>query len=257
MSYHSSPRICHPFEGPHTLVSTAPNSLYNIRISQRISLDTLHVYESGTYIEYPESSKEGWIGHLFSLDPVIWYNPSMNFVYSMGEPKGKSKKGKPVFCGVLVDENGNQVPCQVAHSTCMYASNKKIISQLLMVMRPGQGVKICSLADIPAVSEGHCSASRQSLKLQLEKGHQHDSRQMLDSFTHDLYKKTFAFWMALCKQGCGAPGHEQTYFSAEETSHQLEWADQKVQGQRGDDAKVTCDGRLVFERDSKGKPLVW
>jgi hypothetical protein len=52
-----------------------------------------------TYIEYPESSKDGWIGHLFSLDPDMWYDPSTNFVHPMGEPKGKSKKGKPAFVG--------------------------------------------------------------------------------------------------------------------------------------------------------------
>jgi hypothetical protein len=119
-SHHPSHTNTYILPNTTTLVSMAPTSKYNVRISQRINLDILHVYSPGTYIEYPESSKDGHIGHLFTLDPEEWYDLSTSFAYSTGEPKGRSKRGKEVFCEVLVDENGDKVPCRVTHSTCMY-----------------------------------------------------------------------------------------------------------------------------------------
>jgi hypothetical protein len=76
------------------------------------------------------------------------------------------------------------------------------------------------------------------------------------SLSRDLYKKTFAFWSALCRQGCGVPCYEPTFFSGEEVTSQLDWAYQKEQARRGHNPKPTCDGRLIFGRNSMGKAFV-
>ncbi|KAJ7437910.1 hypothetical protein B0H11DRAFT_1884881 [Mycena galericulata] len=46
-----------------------------------------------------------------------WLNPVRNFAYSQGEPRGSTGR-KGVFCDLLVNSDGEKVPCKESHSTC-------------------------------------------------------------------------------------------------------------------------------------------
>ena len=107
------------FDSPSPLNST-PSVWYNIKINRKTTLDRLYSYHHPTdLVEYPQTSKFGFIGHLFVVDLEDWHNPAWNFAYSQGEPQGTT--GKQVMtCSVLLGKDGNKVPCYVSHATCVY-----------------------------------------------------------------------------------------------------------------------------------------
>ena len=84
---------------------------HNIKINRTTSVSKLFRYPLDTIIEYPETSVNGAIGHLFDISPDNWLNPRLNFAYSQGKPSGRTKRGHEVYCDVLVNEDGVQVPC--------------------------------------------------------------------------------------------------------------------------------------------------
>lgn len=90
---------------------------HDIYINDKTKLSTLYRYPLHTYIEYPETGTKP-VGHLFQLDPKNWVRPSLNFAYSLGKPAGQSRKSEEVFCPVLVDAEGELVPCVKHYSTC-------------------------------------------------------------------------------------------------------------------------------------------
>ena len=49
-----------------------------------MTLTTLYTYPRNTYLEYPETMENGFVGHLFEMDPDDWSNPTTSFVYSLG-----------------------------------------------------------------------------------------------------------------------------------------------------------------------------
>ena len=108
-SHTSSPALHHILSVKH-----------EVHLNQKTVLQTLYHYPPGTMVEYPETSAEGCIGHLFEVAPDNWYNPRLNFAYSQGAPTGRTKVGEHVSCALLVDEDGNEVPCREVHSTCMF-----------------------------------------------------------------------------------------------------------------------------------------
>ena len=71
-------------------------------------------------MEYPETNAKASVGHLFEVAPYNWSNPRLNFAYSQGPPTGRTKSGDHVWCALLVDDNGEEVPCHEVHSTCMF-----------------------------------------------------------------------------------------------------------------------------------------
>ena len=93
---------------------------HNIKINRTTSVSKLFRYPLGTIIEYAETSVNGAIGHLFKVSPDNWLNPRLNFAYSQGKPSGRTKRGHHVYCDVLVNEDGVQVPCRESHFTCSY-----------------------------------------------------------------------------------------------------------------------------------------
>ena len=97
-----------------------PTVEYNVSLNRKTSLDILYHYPLGAIVEYPETSSEGCIGHLFDVLPDDWSNPRSNFVYAQGEPSGRTKAGHYIWCNLLVDSDGEKVPCREVHSTCMY-----------------------------------------------------------------------------------------------------------------------------------------
>lgn len=94
-----------------------PTVQMHVKLNRRTILDKLIFHPPGALVEYPETSKHGRIGHIFSMEDVDWFNPARNFAYSQGEPRGSSGT-KTVTCALLTDEKGNEVPCQESHSTC-------------------------------------------------------------------------------------------------------------------------------------------
>ncbi|KAJ7798963.1 hypothetical protein B0H14DRAFT_1711939 [Mycena olivaceomarginata] len=99
---------------PHPLATSIER---NVTITKKTTVSELYRYPPGVSVEYPESSESG-VGHLFRLDPDGWTNPTLDFLYSKGEPRGYSKKGEDVSVPILTDSEGVQVPCKVKHATC-------------------------------------------------------------------------------------------------------------------------------------------
>lgn len=99
-----------------TLLATGQDFILN----KKTSLQKLYRYRTGTVLEYPETSRTGAVGHLFEMCPEDWVNPRLSFAYSQGAPEGRKKLGDYTFCKLLVDEDGEQVPCRESHFTCAY-----------------------------------------------------------------------------------------------------------------------------------------
>ena len=71
-------------------------------------------------VKYPKTSCHKPVGHLFEISPVEWVQPKLSFAYSLGAPMGQVEtwNGQPIYCNLLVDKDGEWVPCQVSHATC-------------------------------------------------------------------------------------------------------------------------------------------
>jgi hypothetical protein len=110
---------------------------HNIQINQQTTLETVYYYTLNTLLEYPETSTDGSVGHVLTLDPQEWINPVSNFTYSLGGSHGMSQKSKTIKVGALVDASGDQVPCREMHMTCK--SIILFVFHLLMFpyLRPG------------------------------------------------------------------------------------------------------------------------
>ena len=123
------------FDTPSPLNST-PSVRYNVKINRKTTLDRLYIYHHPTdLVEYPETSKFGFIGHLFVVDLEDWRNPARNFAYSQGEPRGTTGK-RTMTCSVLLDKDGNEVPCYVSHATCAYQFSLLKEKKNLSISRP-------------------------------------------------------------------------------------------------------------------------
>ena len=133
----------------------------NVQLNGKTTLETVYYYPVNTLVEYPETSVNGQIGHIFSLDPLIWINPVLNFVYSLGGSHGMSQWDSSVTTSLLVNDLGDPVPCRESHITCMY----QIISTLRYVAKhlKGQGCKICIFNDQATTVPPHCKATHDDL----------------------------------------------------------------------------------------------
>lgn len=95
----------------------------NIKLNRQTTLSTLYVYAPGASVEYPVTSSSDRVGHLFNISRTsVWYNPIQDVLYSRGHPSGSSRKGREVFCEVLVTADGEKVPCHESHWTCEFPS---------------------------------------------------------------------------------------------------------------------------------------
>jgi hypothetical protein len=102
------------------MVTLAPASVqYNVKLNCKMTLMKLYHYDLSSYVEYPKSSMQGPIGHLFHVNPMNWENPALNFAYSCRKPSGHTKEEEVVYCILLTDGNGEEVPCQECHTICM------------------------------------------------------------------------------------------------------------------------------------------
>ncbi|KAJ7710725.1 hypothetical protein B0H17DRAFT_1173621 [Mycena rosella] len=207
---------------------------HDVVVNQRMTVSELYKYPLGVSVEYPESSAQG-VGHLFQIAPDDWSNPTLDFLYSKGEPRGHSKKGEEVIVPFLRDANDDLVPCKVKHATC-------------------QGAKVCPKVDLDSITHPHTSASLATLSETLALNR--DIRLQHASPTRDVFQKTAAFIAALRKQGCPAP-HQETYFDSDEEEEQLAKEEHHRKIRRGYvPSVVTCDGRLEFSHSFNGHPVI-
>ena len=118
--FRSGPDI-HPvmsISPPTVTLTPKPHIQTNIWITRCTTLTSFLSHLAGTFLQYPNTVDNGMIGHLFSLDVQMWDHPKDHLCYSLGEPKGATVDGHPVFCHILTDSKGTMVPCQVTHWTC-------------------------------------------------------------------------------------------------------------------------------------------
>ncbi|KAF8497998.1 hypothetical protein JB92DRAFT_2817464 [Gautieria morchelliformis] len=208
----------------------------NVPVTQQTRVQTLYTYPVNTHVEYPSTSADGSIGHLFKMDPDHWLNPCEMFCYSQGPPRGRSVLNKPAFTKLLKDESGNLVPCIRAHNTC-------------------QGSKICPKAPLETFKVAHTSASRELLKERL--GLDQAIRAMGASESRTIHETTVSYLHALFQRGCGAPALEPTHLSTHERTELKSPHDLLTLARRGLPLKEgMCEGRLLFDVDSKGDAFV-
>ena len=96
-----------------------PTTKFNVRINRVTVADVVYYNQEGHVLEYPETSKQGSIGHLLAVDPGKWEDPCQNIVYARGTPSGSSRVGEKVRCELLRDQSGTPVPCRRFQTTCM------------------------------------------------------------------------------------------------------------------------------------------
>jgi hypothetical protein len=116
-----------PFPAQHTVphppapvtIDPMPTLRTNVQINRITTLSKLFTYSPEAFVEYPETQEHGLVGHIFTFHAQTWKHPKNDICYSLGSPKGGTPEGSHVSCWLLKDEEGNMVPCQQTHWTCM------------------------------------------------------------------------------------------------------------------------------------------
>ncbi|KAK7038761.1 hypothetical protein VNI00_010646 [Paramarasmius palmivorus] len=202
-----------------------------VRSSQRSVCDKLYRFDNGTFLEFPETSKNG-IAYLIRCDPDNWHSPQGDFVYSIGPPGSMSKEGKPVTHQLVGD---HEIPCRYKYRTC-------------------QGLKVCPHADMDDVMDPHTKASREMVEERLARDYEH--RQAGDFPTRAIFEKTVAFVQAIRRTGCSleqhqdpvahAPAKDQAFLEAHHTELRRGYIP----------SKPHCPGRIVYGQDWRGMHAV-
>lgn len=228
----------------------------NVKLNKCTILDKVIFHPPGALVEYPETSRLGRIGHIFSMnlnsagDISDWFNPTHNFAYSQGEPRGSSGL-KVVKCALLTDMDGNEVDCKESHSTCEL--QRLLISGYYgtLIIDIGQGSKACSFADWARLVRPHTKASLEDISICLEK----DSvdRSANNTPERQLFQKTLAFFYSVKKYGCTGPTNELGRIGPSEDAA---WKAQINKARRGHSPKAKCDGTILFQHTGDGKPYL-
>ncbi|KAJ7122259.1 hypothetical protein C8R44DRAFT_622063 [Mycena epipterygia] len=209
---------------------------YNVPLNRRTCLSVLYHHPLRHVLEYPDTSSDGTVGHLFRMDPDDWQVPDLNIVYSRGAPMGRTLVGKEVFVDILGDAEGNMVACTESHSTC-------------------QGVKVCPYSDIDTLSQPHTQASKEDVQARLKQDR--EDRLQYASPSKEIFCRTAAYLTALRKLGCCRPLVQETELSIdlEERKQTRDIYLQQIQrGYRPKDA--SCEGRLLFGYNSQGQAYI-
>lgn len=73
----------------------------------------------------------------------------------------------------------------------------------------------------------------------------------------DVFQRTSAYIMAIQRVGCTSPAFESTFFLPHEQSHQQNLLLHKSKLRRGYSPPAgNCQGRIIFEQDFNGHPLL-
>ncbi|KZP03615.1 hypothetical protein FIBSPDRAFT_768689, partial [Athelia psychrophila] len=197
----------------------------NVYLNRKTTLVKLFTYtRNAAAVEYPATHAQRPVGHLFEVDPDDWFNPRLNFAYSQGEPSGSrtTENGKAIFCQLLVDTDGNKVPCKVSQFTCN-------------------------------LQAPHEMATRDQLRLRLQ-----ESQKLLnvDITQRALFSKTLSLYRAYRVHGCLGPASPSVFPTPPPEDTEDAWLTRLQQIRRGHDAKVTCDGELIFDHDHMGQAFI-
>ncbi|KAJ3718511.1 hypothetical protein C8R42DRAFT_554160, partial [Lentinula raphanica] len=205
----------------------------NVKINRQTTVEELYHYTQNTKIEYPKTAADGKaIGHLFDMDNTqAWISPSRSFAYSLGEPRGLTRN---VYTDVLVNSDGEKVPCNVLYSTC-------------------QGVKICPYLASSLKEQTHTSGSRDQCTFDLEC----EQRERTTSLDRDLLEKTLNYWAYLRDNGCGRELQQTTHYADHELDHYNVVHASPRKKKRGHQPKPTCEGRIVLRYTSNERPYLW
>ncbi|KAJ6474456.1 hypothetical protein C8R47DRAFT_709767 [Mycena vitilis] len=208
-----------------------------VKLNRETTLDILYTYPVEALVEYPETSAEGFVGHLFKIDPRNWSNPVLDTAYSRGKPAGQTIAGKEVFTRILLESGTNEpVPCVLSHTTC-------------------QGSKVCPHSDKDLLALPHVSATRADVKERLQNDRDH--RLETSSPSKDVFLRTVGYLAAIQKLGCSRPLSEKTFLlSSEEEERQTRelYLHQIQRGYRMRNG--ICEGRIVFGNDDSEQPFV-
>lgn len=120
----------------------------------------------------------------------------------------------------------------------------------------GQGCKICPFNDLPSVTQPYCRANRDELFQRVSLAQTKRLGGSSGDLQQQLLQKTLSLWSSFRQLGCQAPPFETTYLDKMEQERSERWNDQMDRKRRGHEPKKTCDGRLVFEYDNRGKAFV-
>ncbi|KAE9385374.1 hypothetical protein BT96DRAFT_840775 [Gymnopus androsaceus JB14] len=215
--------------------SLAPLALlvaHNVQINRQTIVSELFHYAPSTRGEYPKTApNNNAIGHLFDMDlSKEWVSPAQSFAYSQGTPDGARSF---VFTKVLVNSDGNEVPCNICYSTC-------------------QGVKICPSALPEILLQTHTSGSCFEWKLYLEQ----ERQEQVLSLDRDLIEKTLNYWACLRDYGCGHDLQEETVYNAEELEHYNTIHASPKKKKLGHEPKATCKGCISLRCTPTSRPFL-
>lgn len=148
-----------------------PHVRYNVKLSHRTTLAKVIFHPEGKVIDYPETSAHGHIGHVIPVSLASeWVNPVRNFAYSRGEPKGG--RGSNLRCPLLVDDDGNEVPCHETHDTCTCS--------VLDALKKHVNMKYyCKVKDQRFVLSLTLQQCKNRIQTGLERQYQHASRSVV------------------------------------------------------------------------------
>ncbi|KAK0437281.1 uncharacterized protein EV420DRAFT_1487181 [Desarmillaria tabescens] len=193
---------------------------HNVRINQRTLASTVYHHKSMEVIEYPETTPDSqtsiaYILHMKSTDKP--YNPARNFAYSAGKPSGQSKGH---FTKVLLDRDGQPVPCLVDYSTC-------------------RGIRLCPFVSPHIKETSHTQASRAALQLQLDQAHRDKP-----NFTpeEEILNKTIVWFRFITDNSCGYSLQEATLYTEKEETIKAEIQRMPTKAKRGQKSKQMCQG---------------
>ncbi|KAG6824163.1 hypothetical protein H0H92_007812, partial [Tricholoma furcatifolium] len=191
---------------------------HDVAITRQTIVSVLYTYQDPQcYIEYPETS-ESHVGYLFERDPNHWELPCENFAYSLGSPKGRSRKHEEKKCLLLKDIDG-------------------------------QGVKICPYTNIEALSEPHTKATLEAIAERLT--NDRSSRLEVSTPEYHIYQKTAALISAIRKVGCRGPEFEETILQPSEQVHYDNTREMVRKQMRGYiPTLVRCKGRILLKYDN-------
>lgn len=119
----------------------------------------------------------------------------------------------------------------------------------------GQGSKVCPFVDRDNVQKPHIKASQEDLSGRLQQEKQLRVQEST-SLHCRLLEKTFAYFTSIRRLGCTGSIHEPSLYTGQEAEAQERRMYTKERAQRGHPNKPTCEGRLLFDYNSKGQGFI-
>lgn len=143
--------------------------------------------------------------------------------------------------------------------TKLLVSKLKLVSSYLcsrnlhpfILLFSGQGMKVCSSANLEALAVPHTRASREDVCSQCREAF--NNEQILSTAARETYKRTVSYWSALQSEGCGHQWSVETVMSPSERQEHKKTQAQLLELRRGQKPlSMRCEGRLELLEDEIG-----